>query len=183
MILTLSENLAPVVDDVLRHVLARLRTILPSAEFHHVGSTAIPGALTKGDLDVLIRVEREEFPQAVEALRQHFAVKQPQNWDPYFASFGDDSRYSMPLGVQVVIKDSEADFFLFIHEYLVSHPKVLADYNRMKLEYADKGAAEYWAAKDRILAPIVSLKVNAANKAPEPTPGAVTPRATEGAPK
>ena len=35
---------------------ARIDAALPGVEIEHVGSTAIPGALTKGDLDLLVRV-------------------------------------------------------------------------------------------------------------------------------
>ena len=146
------------VAEDLRRVSALLGTLLPEVECHHIGATAIPGALTKGDLDVLLRVENSKFSSVIEILRKNFAVKQPQNWNPYFASFGSDTGYSLPLGVQLVVKDSEADFFLFISDYLLSHPEIVAELNRVKRACADQSAGKYWSAKDRILAPIVALK-------------------------
>jgi GrpB-like predicted nucleotidyltransferase (UPF0157 family) len=35
---------------------AHVLDLVPDAEVAHVGSTSIPGALTKGDLDLLVRV-------------------------------------------------------------------------------------------------------------------------------
>jgi GrpB-like predicted nucleotidyltransferase (UPF0157 family) len=153
-----AQELAPLVEIILREISAELGALLPRAEFHHIGATALPHALTKGDIDVLLRVPAGEFAPAVEVLRRHFAIKQPENWDPFFASFGRDSDYALPLGVQLVVKDSEADFFLFIHDYFVSHPDRLAEYNRLKSTACTGSAADYWAAKNRLLASIVALR-------------------------
>jgi len=147
------------VADDLRRVSTLLGPLLPDVELHHIGATAIPGALTKGDLDVLLRVENSKFSSVLDILRENFAIKQPQNWSPYFASFGSDTGYSLPLGVQLVVKDSETDFLLFIRDYLLAHPEIVAELNRVKRAYADKGPEEYWSAKDRILAPIVALNL------------------------
>lgn len=164
MILRTSEELSPAVGKVLKQISALLAHLLPEAESYHIGSTAIPGALTKGDLDVLLRVESTQFESAVDVLRKHFDVKQSENWEPCFASFGNDTDYVLPLGIQLAVKESDADVFLFIHDYLVGHPEVLEAYNRVKQEYADRSSDEYWAAKDRILGPIVALRKAPANR-------------------
>jgi GrpB-like predicted nucleotidyltransferase (UPF0157 family) len=180
VILTVSDDLRPTTSEVLTEVCERIAAMLPAVEVHHIGATAIPGALTKGDLDVVLRVEAQDFNSTIAKLRAAFALKQPENWDPYFASFGSDTDYAMPVGVQLVIKNSEADFFLFVRDYLRSHADALAEYNQAKEESVARGAKDYWNAKNRVLAQIIALKPKAANKAPEPTPGSVTPRATEG---
>ena len=170
MILTNSDNLKPITSDVLTKVCLRIAAALPEVEVYHVGATAIPGALTKGDLDVVVRVEADEFHAAVEMLRGAFAVKQPENWDPWFASFGSDTDFAMPVGVQLVVKDSEADFFLFVRDYLISHPDALALYNLAKQESASLEAKAYWNAKDRVLAQILSLRPKPANQPLQPAP-------------
>ena len=53
-----AERLFATVSDQLRAL------VPPSAEIRHVGATAIPGCLTKGDLDVAVRVERADFAPA-----------------------------------------------------------------------------------------------------------------------
>ena len=42
----------------------RVLGLIPVAEVEHVGSTSIPGALTKGDVDLLVRVHAGEFDAA-----------------------------------------------------------------------------------------------------------------------
>jgi GrpB-like predicted nucleotidyltransferase (UPF0157 family) len=114
--------------------------------------------VTKGDVDILARVSPACFATAVEALRQQFVVKQPANWTAAFASFGDDLGYALPVGIQVVIKDSSDDFLLFLHSYLLSNRDALEEYNRLKRIHAREGAESYWKAKDAFLSKILASR-------------------------
>ena len=118
----------------------------------------MPGAVTKGDVDVLVRVSSARFLMAVEALRQHFAVKQPANWTTGFASFGDDTGHVLPLGIQVVVMDSREDFFLYLRDYFITNRDALEQYNRLKVAHANDGGEEYWKAKDAFLGKILASK-------------------------
>ena len=69
-----------------------LLKILPRADIQHIGSTAIPNAMTKGDLDLQVRVEKDDFQKAVEQLQKLYEINQPDNWTDNYASFKDDKR-------------------------------------------------------------------------------------------
>jgi GrpB-like predicted nucleotidyltransferase (UPF0157 family) len=158
IILQMADDLAPQVEGILDRVFARLRVLVPDAELHHVGATAISGSLTKGDVDVLVRVSPARFQATVDALRGQFAVKQPMNWTSDFASFGDDTGYELPLGIQVFVRDSSGDFLLFLRDYFIANRDALADYNRLKMAHADEGPEGYWKAKDAFLAKILASR-------------------------
>src|SRR2546423_1298093 len=113
----LSDELAPGLREHLARISEQLAVLVPCAEFHHIGATAIPGSITKGDVDVLLRVAPQDFSTSVDSLRQRFGINQPENWTDVFASFTDGCSFPFPLGVQLVVKDSEADFFLFLTEF------------------------------------------------------------------
>jgi GrpB-like predicted nucleotidyltransferase (UPF0157 family) len=153
-----SDELLPLVQPLLLRMFARLRVLLPEAELHHIGATALPGALTKGDLDILVRVSPPAFPAAVEVLKPHFQIKQPANWTPAFASFGDDHGYDLPVGIQVVARDSREDFLLFLRDYFIENPKALEVYNRLKANHSDGGHEDYWRAKDEFLSRILATR-------------------------
>jgi len=53
---------------------AQLQALLPDADIQHVGSTAIPGSLTKGDLDVQVRVTSDEYGAAKDALSTLYRI-------------------------------------------------------------------------------------------------------------
>jgi len=61
--------------------------LLPAAEDEHVGATAVPGALTKGDVDLLVRASEREFAEAVSILRNRYVIHQLHNWTRTLASF------------------------------------------------------------------------------------------------
>ena len=150
-----ADQLKPQVQRILGQVFAQLEALLPEAELHHIGATAIPGALTKGDVDVLVRVPGARFQVVVDRLKRHFTIKQPANWTPEFASFGDDTSFELPLGIQVLVKDAKDDVLLFLRDYFISHRYALAEYNRLKMTHAAEGSEGYWKAKDKFLAEIL----------------------------
>lgn len=150
--------LAPQVERLLASLRPRLRRLLPVADIEHIGATAIAGALTKGDVDVCVRVAPAEFRAAADTLAAHFAIKQPENWTADFASFGDDTGFQLPVGVQLVARESEADQFVFLREYFIANPAALADYNRLKLRHAADGPEAYWQAKNALFAKILATR-------------------------
>ena len=107
--------------------------LLPDAEVEHVGSTAVPGALTKGDVDLLAHVVADAFPTAVDLLADHYAVHQPQNWTSSLASFKDAGGTEPPVGIQLVVGGC-ADDALFgpFRDPLINEPALLAQYNALK---------------------------------------------------
>ncbi|MDP3073569.1 MAG: GrpB family protein [Opitutaceae bacterium] len=150
--------MAPLVERLLARLRPQLRHLLPTAEIEHIGATAIPGAITKGDVDVMVRVTPAEFRAAADVLSAHFAIKQPENWTPDFASFGDDDSYDLPLGVQLVAKNTDADQFSFLRDHFITNPAALADYNRLKQRHAGDGAEAYWKAKNALFESILSTR-------------------------
>ncbi len=111
----------------------RVLRLLPGAEVEHVGSTAVPGALTKGDVDVVVRVPAADFAAAVEVLRDDYAVHQAHNWSSSLASFRDPAACDPPVGIQVVIAGSAEDaFFGPFRDALIREPALLAEYNQLK---------------------------------------------------
>ena len=150
-----AEDLLPEAERIVSCLSAQLQSLAPDADVHHIGATAIAGALTKGDVDILLRVSAPRFQATVKVLSEHFAVKQASNWTAEFASFGDDVGYQLPVGIQVMVKDSNSDFLLYLRDYFRSRPAALREYNQLKVAHANAGAEDYWGAKDEFLAKIL----------------------------
>jgi len=126
--------------------------VLPDAEVEHVGATAIPGALTKGDVDVLVRVSAERFEIAAECLRQMYVVHQPHNWTPTLASFVDHEAHELPVGVQLVVAGSEDDeMFGRFRDALAGDPALLAEYNELKRRLDGEQYGRYTEIKGRFI--------------------------------
>ena len=136
-------------ESIVATAAASIERLLGDVEIDHIGATAIPGALTKGDVDVRMRVSREQFPAAVAALKIRYAIHQPENWNDAFASFKDQITFSLPLGIQVVVRDSGSDFFLYHRDRLRADPRLLAEYNQLKTRHQGGKPEAYWRAKNR----------------------------------
>jgi GrpB-like predicted nucleotidyltransferase (UPF0157 family) len=136
---------------------ARILELLPRAHVEHVGSTAIPGALTKGDLDLLVRVDPGDFDAAVAGLRGLYAVDQPENWSPTFASFADPATREPRVGVQLIVAGS-ADEALFgpFRDALINDPELLAEYNALKLRNDGEDYERYTDVKAAFVERVLS---------------------------
>lgn len=122
--------------------------LIPGAEVEHVGATAVPGAVTKGDVDVLVRVGEPDFPAAVEVLARRYAIHQPDQWTPTFASFRDPQAPEPGVGVQLVVAGSDFDAcFGPFRDALIEDAALLAAYNECKRRLDGLGYDAYTEQK------------------------------------
>lgn len=135
---------------------ALLQKLLPNSDIQHAGSTAIPRSLTKGDVDIVIRSSREDFQNVKEKLLSLFEVNQKENWSEYFASFKDDKSFSLPLGIQLVIKESPTDYFTKVRDALIRDMDLLQEYNDMKKRNNGKDMKTYRKEKAAFFKKILS---------------------------
>ena len=130
-----------------RHTILRL---VPDAEVHHVGSTAMPGLLTKGDLDILVRVDGNRFAEAEALLASTFERNYESDRSSTFASFMSKN-LTPPLGIQVTTKCGEFDFFIEFSSALKRDCVLLAEYARLKAAFQGRSMKDYRVAKDAFI--------------------------------
>ena len=58
----------PRIDAIFNELYESLLSISPNFRVAHIGSSSIPGAVSKGDLDIFIGVTQEEFNQTIQLL-------------------------------------------------------------------------------------------------------------------
>ncbi|MCY8940266.1 GrpB family protein, partial [Peribacillus frigoritolerans] len=104
---------------------------LPEADVQHVGSTAVPNCLTKGDLDIQVRVTTEQFQMAVQTLSALYELNEGSVKTDSFRAFKDDSTVP-PLGVQLNVINSEFDFFWKFRDVLLINDKYRKEYDDLK---------------------------------------------------
>ena len=148
-------EVSPIAAAVVATFVADMNPLLEGAEIHHIGATALPSGHTKGDVDVNIRVAEPQFPAAVDLLSARFAVAQPENWTPTFASFSAGG-YALPLGIQVTAIGSPDDFLLALRDRMRADASLLRRYDDMKVATASGGADAYWKAKDALLREVLT---------------------------
>ena len=132
----------------------RVLRLLPYAKIKHIGSTAISGALTKGDLDIFVIVPRSRFKGSIARLRRIYKVNQLKNWTKSFASFKDDSSFGLKFGLQLVSDVKKYDFLIHVNLFK-KNPRLLRQYNELKQKYHGKRMRDYRKAKEQFLTKLV----------------------------
>jgi GrpB-like predicted nucleotidyltransferase (UPF0157 family) len=127
-------------------VAAQLRELLPGADIQHVGSTAIPGTLTKGDLDVQVRVPATEYSRAKRELAKIFLLNVGGFASDDAISFEDDS-VRPSLGIHLTVIDGSGDIQWKFRDLLTASSDLRADYDRLKRQFDGGSMAQYREAK------------------------------------
>lgn len=131
------------------------RDLPPGVDIRHIGATAVPGCLTKGDLDVLVRVPPEGFAATESALARLYERNLGSLRTETFAAF-EDAAETPHLGIQLVAAGGPQDFFHHFIEALRASPELLADYNALKRRYDGSSMDAYRSAKDRFIARVLA---------------------------
>ena len=136
---------------------AILRGLLPaSADIRHIGATAVPGCLTKGDLDIVVRVEAADFSAADTAIATLLARNTGSTHTTTFSAF-EDGGTTPHLGVQLVVAGAPEDCFHTFAETLRRDCDLLARYNDLKRRHDGHPMDVYRAAKDGFIAQALLL--------------------------
>ena len=135
---------------------SELRAFLPpAADIRHIGATAVAGCLTKGDLDIVVRVGAEDFIAADEALGMRFARNIGSKRTASFSSF-EDVETSPHLGVQLTVAGGEDDYFHLFVEALRRDRKLAVQYNVLKKQFDGQPMDVYRAAKSAFVTTVLS---------------------------
>ncbi|MFX6048520.1 GrpB family protein, partial [Acinetobacter baumannii] len=90
-------------------------------KIEHIGSSAVPNAISKGDLDIYIEVKSEQFEFAIEQLKTlNFIEKQNTLRTDELCML--ESLNNDDVAFQVVVTDSVFTFFLTFRNKLMSSP-------------------------------------------------------------
>ena len=123
-----------------------IRSFIPSARVRHIGSTAIPGSITKGDIDILVSVDAKVMVAADRRLSRRYKRNNGSGRSSTFSAFlAFQDPFS--IGVQLVTRGSSDEReFLRIQSWL-SRPSIVKRYNSLKRAFEGKSASGYRKAK------------------------------------
>lgn len=128
--------------------------VVPVADIQHIGSTSIPGSLTKGDLDIQVRVKEKDFEKARNALLKMYKLNRGNPPTKTYASFKSNT-VRIPFGIQLTVIGSGEDNFSVLRDILLRDKKYLKQYNTLKKRYQGKAMREYRKAKGKFIEKIL----------------------------
>ncbi len=121
---------------------------LPHAQIEHIGASSIPNSQSKGDLDIYVAVDNVE--QAIATIEQlGFKIKQNTLRTPQLCML--ESQKDEEVAIQLVEKGSSFENFLHFRDKLRSNPKLVEQYNHMKLSCTGHTQEKYRDEKSRFI--------------------------------
>lgn len=125
----------------------RIAAAVPTAEVVHTGATSIGSLLTRGDLDIHVRVPSAYFAAAAAALGHMYRPYRPEMWTVGFAAY-TRALGTLPIGVALTSIGGEHDRrFKTAWDRLATDEALIDEYNALKLRHAGGDETEYEAEK------------------------------------
>lgn len=123
-----------------------ISSLLPFAKIEHIGSSAIPNTISKGDLDIYIEVMSDQFEFAIEQLKTLNFIEKQNTLRTHelcmLESMNDDE-----VAFQIVVADSVFTFFLTFRNKLIDSSLLVHEYNQLKLQCSHLDPDQYRAIK------------------------------------
>lgn len=134
---------------------SQIQRLLPSAVVEHIGSSAIPGALSKGDLDICVLVAPTHHELYVLTLTNFGYVEKRDTLRTEQLCMLEWHKPGEEHAVQLVASGSPFEMFIAFRDALLACPALVAEYNQLKLNAAHVCEVEYRAAKSTFIERVI----------------------------
>ena len=124
-----------------------LSSILPDARIEHVGASAIPGAYSRGGVDICVAVPRDAFDESLGVLCEAGYVERSLDDGAHRRATLVAPHGDMALTLQLIESGSGHEALMRFRDALRADPTLLARYNAIKIESGPQGASAYAGAK------------------------------------
>jgi GrpB-like predicted nucleotidyltransferase (UPF0157 family)/GNAT superfamily N-acetyltransferase len=148
----------PLAGEVFHQLSSIIRQTLPAARVEHIGSSSIEGAVSKGDLDIFVGVEAEEFQGAIAAIESlGFRIKTESFRNETLCPFESDA-YPLPVGLQLVVNRSEFECFLGLRDRMNADADLRSEYNQLKARASDLNEDDYRRVKSDFIESVLNRR-------------------------
>jgi GrpB-like predicted nucleotidyltransferase (UPF0157 family) len=136
-------------------IVKNLRKQLPDAVIEHIGSSAVPGLVSKGDLDIYVGVERDSFESATSLIEDlGFNIKDGTLRTDNLCPF-ESKKFNIDVGIQLVVNGSEFEFFRTFRDLLLCDENLRAQYNEIKRSCQEMDEHAYRRIKSEFIVSVL----------------------------
>jgi len=132
-----------------------LREWVPEGRLEHIGSSAVPGAVSKGDLDVCLIVAAAAHADTVARLLAQGYTEQRDTLRTPELCMLNAPQQAPEHAVQVVAAGSKFENFLRFRDALRADPALVEQYNLVKRRSVGLGEHGYREAKSRFIVSVL----------------------------
>lgn len=134
----------------------QLLTLMPTARIEHIGSSAIPNAISKGDLDIYVEVVAQEFDQSLIQIKTLQFQEKLETLRTLELCMLESMR-DHDVAIQLVVRGSEFESFLVFRDRLISSNDLVEQYNQLKLGCAKLNMDQYRRKKSEFIQYVLNL--------------------------
>lgn len=138
-----------------------LQTLLPEAEIHHIGITAIEGLVTKGTIDIMIAIPdwKDKVTAGKKLMELGFTnVHKEVNGRIFMSRAGDTLKNDVHLHLTSIVS-SEYKSLLAFRDYLRANPDEAKNYLNQKIQWLRSASGHrqfYTASKNSYISSILA---------------------------
>jgi GrpB-like predicted nucleotidyltransferase (UPF0157 family) len=133
-----------------------LSAILPDARIEHVGASAVPGACSRGGVDICVAAPPGTFDEALGVLCEAGYVQRSldDGGDRRAMLAAPDA--NVPLTLRLIESGSVHESLMRFRDALRADPALLSRYNALKVDAGRSGATAYASAKAAFIADVLA---------------------------
>ena len=132
-----------------------LTSILPDARIEHVGASSIPGAYSRGGVDICVAVPPDAFDESLGVLCEAGHVQRSRSDVPDRHATLTSPQGDTALTLRLIESRSGHESLMRFRDALRADPTLLARYNALKIAAGPLGVAAYAHAKARFIADVL----------------------------
>ncbi|MCY6411240.1 GrpB family protein [Acinetobacter sp. VNH17] len=131
----------------------KIQQLIPYATIEHIGSSAIPNAISKGDLDIYIEVPSQYFLNSIEQLKTLNFKEKLDTLRTHELCMLESQQHDVAL--QIVVTGSEFCNFLTFRDRLRRFPDLVTQYNQLKQRCVGSSQEQYREIKSNFIQQIL----------------------------
>lgn len=129
----------------------KINELLPHARVEHIGATSIPNTLTKGDLDILVAVAKNDHQKAVDQIKEMGFKEKLDTFRSDELCMLVTNNYEIDTSIQLIANGSEFEDFLRFRDILRENKNLVTEYNNLKLKAKDYPEDRYRSEKSAFI--------------------------------
>lgn len=143
-----ADDYQTLLDKIFLQTKQDLASTIPNCAIEHIGSSAIPHAISKGDLDICVIVPTDtQLEDIVKILQSHGYQEKTNTLRTSELCMLVSPRDDLDLALQVIQQGSEFENFIHFRDALTKNSELVSEYNQLKADSAHLSQDRYRQAK------------------------------------
>ncbi|BAP15632.1 hypothetical protein AS19_27810 [Alcanivorax sp. NBRC 101098] len=129
----------------------KIEDLLPNAHVEHIGSSAVDGMISKGDLDIYVEASKKFLDEYERLLLNQGFERKTDTFQSQELRMLVSNEFDIDVAIQLVDKDSKYTFFKTFRDVLKSSKKERDNYNSLKMSCIPLTQEEYREKKSKFI--------------------------------